>query len=129
MTSKYEIHLTIATNNDKVMLCRPCLGGGLSRKRGLLIRRNFLLKLLGAVLCAISMLAQSAPTCEDGFADTTYKPVASELPGYPGQLNIFKVTRVVGPGLPTEYTVPNSLTLDSSILDQYIAQGVLKMKG
>ncbi len=88
-----------------------------------------MLKLVVAILIATPVLAQTRPTCEDGLADTTYKPVPGELPGYPGQLNLFKVTRVVGPGLPTEYALPTSLTLNSSTVEQYIAQGVLKRQG
>ena len=63
--------------------------------------------------------------CPGGLADTTYDPVV--LPSYPRQPGIlFKVTRVVGPGMPTEYSTATALDLDSNTAALYVINDVLE---
>ena len=63
--------------------------------------------------------------CPGGLADTTYDPVV--LPSYPRQPGtLFKVTRVVGPGMPTEYPTPVALDLDPNTAALYVINDVLE---
>ena len=60
-----------------------------------------------------------------GLADTTYDPVV--LPSYPRQSGtLFKVTRVVGPGMPTEYPSATALDLDPNTAALYVINDVLE---
>jgi pimeloyl-ACP methyl ester carboxylesterase len=72
-----------------------------------------------------SAYTQTIGACEPTGADTTYLPAT--LPTFPRQPTaLYKVTRVVGPGLTSEYPAPDGLTITPANLDLYVANGVLK---
>jgi hypothetical protein len=74
------------------------------------------LSLHAGIFAAVGLLLSVSPRpafargCPDALADTTYYQYAGPRGDFTAR-SVFKVTRVVGPGLPEEYSGPESLEI------------------